>query len=342
MTKPFRQVRLGPWLPNSSSVTYNPQTHELITLRAENCLPNDIGTYDAIRTPTTAVDGLTSRVSLIGTDLDDIVAGTPQRVRYFRHANQHTIICVTDRGFYYLFYREGSTITRRFWEAVTQGTLPIVGGVNTSFAQLGSTVLVTVPTNDPDNANNRVSAIDLGSVGVVLQNSLGTPLHANVCSTFRYRGLVAGDLANPDRLYYSAINRPNYWLTTRSSGAGSIEMPGTGEFTGMISTQRSVVVFREASIIEVTYVGGRQVFSPQLIERSGTISTDSIVEVQGNIYFHGYDGFYVLPPGQLSIPISGEINEWFRDRVTLQLYKYIRAYWSRDLGLLFWSFRIYS
>jgi hypothetical protein len=117
-------------------------------------------------------------------------------------------------------------------------------------------------------------------------------------------------------VWWSAINDPQKFYepdyTTQSDFQHLRQTPGS--ITGFVGGEYGTI-FKPNSIYRMSYVGPPLVFSFHVLSlNQGTVYPRSIVSVDGDVYFLGNSGFYVLRGGLQLEPIGdGVITKMFLD-----------------------------
>lgn len=136
----------------------------------------------------------------------------------------------------------------------------------------------------------------------------------SLCREFLDRVYLAGDTANPDRLYYSST--PTAGAISWTSGNGNVDIEredGGGGITALAKVPNYLLVFKERSLKRFTQVSA----NPESLVNIGTPSQESVVEAAGLCaFFSGANyarGFYLTDGGR-PVPISHDrvknIKKW--------------------------------
>ena len=111
----------------------------------------------------------------------------------------------------------------------------------------------------------------------------------------------------PNRVQWSAIANPTgAWTASATTQADIQDLPGEGGWVMNIIGGEYGVVFRENSLVKMSYVGSPIIFQFDEVEgASGTPAGRSCVKFGrgNNIFYLGRDGFYIFD-GQQSTPIG--------------------------------------
>lgn len=150
---------------------------------------------------------------------------------------------------------------------------------------------------------------------------------------FRSRLWIAGNLTNPDRLFYSSNPTSTGSITWDTSSTGQwIDIsPSDGEnLTGLKRSKSYLLVFKPNHIYRVASITSTE---PDPVINVGTWSHRSIVDAKDGIYFHHPTGFFKYVDGgarEISLPIVDIVKN-----ITLANYSKITG-WS-DGDHLYWA-----
>lgn len=142
----------------------------------------------------------------------------------------------------------------------------------------------------------------------------------------------------PFRVRWSAIGNPYDWnfsIQTQSDfqdiiGGGSVQAVVGGE-AGTIMLQRS--------IWKMTYVGSPLVFQfDEIVKGKGCSIPESVIPVEGKIYFFSDDGFYSFDGGGLTPIGLGQVDKYFLDSVDMSQTEYMTVAVDPQEKLIYWSY----
>ncbi len=154
--------------------------------------------------------------------------------------------------------------------------------------------------------------------------TLSTIAGAPACTLLRpYKGrlYVAGDPANPKRFYGSGLNDFTNWNTALGAVLGDAEQFDQEPISGLATTGSSMLIFKEdaiqrwSGVTSLDFDLGRD--SEGVSRRVGCVAPDTLVEVEGIVYFLSDLGVWVASEGGVQ-PISEQIADvWFNARKDL-------------------------
>ncbi len=83
------------------------------------------------------------------------------------------------------------------------------------------------------------------------------------------------------------------WEITSSNTAGEFRLPGGNTIIAAVQTRGEILVFTDTDVYSMTYIGDNDVFQFQNLGTNvSTISSHSIIDVNGTIMWMGKDAFY--------------------------------------------------
>ena len=152
--------------------------------------------------------------------------------------------------------------------------------------------------------------------------------------TMMARVFVAGETANPDRLYFSSVsdvNKAIIWTPTTDY----IDInPNDGfDITALKRYSTTLLVFKKNYLYRVSGTGFSSSVDPDPVIGIGTHSQESVVEGKGGIYYHNPRGFFVYKGGYPE-EISKPIQDWV-DAITVANYSEVIG-WA-DGDHVYWS-----
>lgn len=255
------------------------------------------------------------------------------------------------RGAFYALKSDGSVITfagtatklyvlnntNFTWTDVSLGA-GSYGALGTTaqwqFAQTGSLVFAT-------HANVVLQVFDLSSA-TAFSNSLGSPPQAAYITVVGGFLVLSGLLSTPYRIIWSGLNSFNA-STSWTIGINSCDFQDFtdgGIVRGVAGGDQSGVVFQDQVIRSMAYVAGSPIIFQiaKIAEGIGLFAPYSIIRKNGNILFYATQGFHMISPGGLPVPIGKEkVDRTFLadlDASNLQLFtgaadpRSSRIYWS--------------
>ncbi len=177
----------------------------------------------------------------------------------------------------------------------------------------------------------------------------GSPPTAHTCAKVR-EFLVLGATSESSVEYYnrvrwSAFDDYDAW-TAGTNQSDFQDLPSSGQVRRIVGGEMGII-FQEDAVTRMTYIGTPTVFQFDLIEgAAGTPAGLSVVEDGTNIYYLGFDGFYNLKDGSVSVPIGrGKIDKWFFENMghaTITTYahiiKSVTGIYDKVSGCVIWAF----
>ena len=164
----------------------------------------------------------------------------------------------------------------------------------------------------------------LTSLAPTEADSVALPANgARYCATFDNRLWIDGGSVEGTRLYYSKQNKPDQFGANDYFEFG---MKQGGGIRGIRGFNNMLVVMRENAVDAVRRDGTGDLFVVPLMERIGSIATDTLTEVPGmGVLMLAHDGVYVVSggldtgPGMGYQKISKQIDRVFKrmNRVTM-------------------------
>ena len=153
--------------------------------------------------------------------------------------------------------------------------------------------------------------------------------------------------AQPQRVWWSAINDATNWPTPGSLTAAQVQsdyqdiLGDQGWCQGIVGNlgTADVAIFFERAIWRGIYVGSPAIFSFQPAEGvRGTPAPNSIVQIGAIVYYLGEDGFYSFD-GSNSTPIGSlKVDKWFYSNLNQQYRYKISGAVDPINKLVFWSY----
>lgn len=154
----------------------------------------------------------------------------------------------------------------------------------------------------------------------------------------------ATDGAVPYRVRWCAQGDPTDWTVSASTLADYNDMVGPGgDVTGIVGGEYGVI-FQEASITRMTFVGSPVVFQfDRVSDAIGCQIPGSIIDVGETIYFLSTHGFMALEQGTTLRPIGhGKVDNYVLDSLDATgTYLMSVAEWPQ-YGLIVWAYRTTS
>jgi len=167
------------------------------------------------------------------------------------------------------------------------------------FVKWGEQVIAT-------NYDNPIQVITMGGAAFSdLAVSAPRAKHIAVIRDFVIAGnLHDGTTAIPNGVQWSAINNETDWTPNAATQADYQYLQGNGGEVQAIVGGEYGVILQEYSIWRMTYVGSPLVFQFDEVETGkGTPSPYSVKAIGSNVFYLGWDGFYIFD-GSTSTNIS--------------------------------------
>ncbi len=308
MTTQAQTVPFGEWLPDLPA-HMNPGS-----LIAENVIPQ-IQSYRGINSLSSFTDALTAACvgTFWGQDDSNVV---------FNFAGDFTDLYRLDGG--------------DSWTSVNR----LVGGDyaadNWEFTKFGDRVIAA-------SKADLLQYYDLNS-STEFDDLPGSPPKAKTIATVR-DFVMLGDIdgLGPNFIQWCGFNNSELWTPSLATQADFQELFGRAGRVQRIVPGEFGVVFCEHSIFRVDYAGPPIVFQVDEVERKrGTPAPNSVAWTGNNVFYFGWDGFYVFDGAQ-SRPIShNRISKWFEANSAGDAFDTMRAAVDRLNRLVIWAFKTSS
>lgn len=167
------------------------------------------------------------------------------------------------------------------------------------------------------------------SLGRELEYDNGNPPPGRFATVYANRAFMAGDTANPNRLYYSKHEVPYSW---RSSVV--IEDKGGDKIVGLATLKTELLIFKQYATHVLTGIS-EDTFSVKELFPVGAYSHDSIVVAGDMCYFMSREGFYETD-GMSVRKISSPIDDYFNAENQWTL-KDTTAMYVPQMGAIYWN-----
>ncbi len=168
----------------------------------------------------------------------------------------------------------------------------------------------------------------------------GSPPKAKTIATVR-DFIMLGDIdgLGPSFIQWSGFNNSELWTPSLATQSDFQELFGRAGRVQRIVPGEFAVIFCEHSIFRADYAGPPIVFQVDEVERKrGTPAPNSVAWTGNNVFYFGWDGFYVFD-GVQSQPIShNRISKWFEANAAGDAYDTMRAAVDRLNRLVIWAF----
>jgi len=305
VTTQAQTVPFGEWTPDLPS-HMNPGA-----LIAENVIPQ-IQSYRSLNSLTSFTDALTA--ACVGTfwaqDDNNVV---------FNFAGDFTDLYRLDGG--------------DTWTSVNR----LVGGdyaaSNWEFTKFGDRVIAASIADD-------LQFYDLNT-DTEFDDLPGSPPKAKTIATVR-DFVMLGDIPSrgPNFIQWCGFNNSELWTPSLATQSDFQELFGRAGRVQKIVPGEFAVIFCEHSIFRADYAGPPIVFQVDEVERKrGTPAPNSVAWTGNNVFYFGWDGFYVFD-GIQSTPIShNRVSKWFEQNAGADALDSMRAAVDRINRLVIWAFK---
>lgn len=218
------------------------------------------------------------------------------------------------------------------WSDISGPSAPY-NATNWEFTKFGDRV-IAASIGDP------LQYFDLNSSSA-FADLAGSPPQAKTIATVR-DFVMLGDIDSrgPNFIQWSGFNNSEAWTPSLATQADFQELFGRAGRVQRIVPGEYGVIFCENSIYRADYIGPPTVFQIDEVERKrGTPAPNSVVWAGGNVFYFGWDGFYVFD-GQQSRSIShNRISRWFESNSASTEYASIRGAVDRLNRIIVWAFK---
>lgn len=218
------------------------------------------------------------------------------------------------------------------WQNVNGPSAPYSAD-NWDFTKFGQLVIAA-------NKNDPLQKWTLGS-STAFADLGGSPPQAARIATVRDFVMVGDiDTLGPNYVQWSGYNNAETWTPSLATQSDFQELFGRGGRVQRIVPGDFGVIFMEQSIFTAEYAGLPTIFQFDEVEtKRGTPAPNSVVWSGDNIWFYGWDNFYVLRGGRTE-PIShNRTSLWFRQNASETGLDSMRAAVDRRNRLVIWAFR---
>ena len=195
----------------------------------------------------------------------------------------------------------GVTVPLRLWNAHNYGQ-------NLIYGYRGGPIYYWDASNLPTNYSNR---------GVLLSNVAGASNVPNfqnellVSDTSRFvlvfgtNEIATPNVLDPLLIRWSDQENPLQWTPAITNQAGSIRLSSGSKIIAAISTKQEIVVFTDAAVYSMQYVGPPYVWNlSQLADNVSVMSPQSMCVVNNIVYWMGSDKFYMYSGRVETLPCA--------------------------------------
>jgi hypothetical protein len=137
---------------------------------------------------------------------------------------------------------------------------------------------------------------------------------------------------HPQRFQWAAEATDNVWITAPNNDAGSFDISESGDIgIGALPIQDDLVLYKEDSIIQITFIGGNEVFGRRYTVRGvGLLGPYAVVDIGGEHIFMSNDSFYRYSGGNVTDDIGLKINKSVYPMLNLARKHRIRAVYIHE------------
>ena len=165
----------------------------------------------------------------------------------------------------------------------------------------------------------------------------GSPPTCSYGAIGRDQVFLAGNSANQNRVYWSALNNAEGW-TVGTSQCDVQDLPDGGAVTGLAGGE-FVLAFQDEAIHMFEYVGSPLIWSRRKVSNSiGALCHGSIAQHGRNTFFYSRRGFYKFVDGEV-IPIGrNRVDRTFRTTYSVSdIQNNLRCTIDPERSLVIWS-----
>ena len=232
------------------------------------------------------------------------------------------------------FLDTSGTLQRREITARTSSTIDIAGAVVTvadnAIVSNGLTLEIyrskdtggTDPTafffvaeipNDPTTSNVYIDTTADASLGGQLVEPLtdrSPPPKGNYISAFRNQMIIAGDPENPNTVYYSDVDGPEYFPDDSNSFV--VQSESGSKINGIAPNNEVFAVFQDRGIHVLSGdIAENNIRVDQISNDIGCVAHATIVEVRGSLYFLDDTGPRKMIGGQVPSALGKAVDDDF-------------------------------
>lgn len=204
------------------------------------------------------------------------------------------------------------------WSDVSKsGTSPVYSLATDEtweFAKWGEKVIAVSGVNTA--ATNNIQVITLG--GSNFADLGGGPPQARHIAVVRDFVVVgntwdSSDGLVPNRVRWSAFQNEASWTVSAATQADFQDLLGRGGYVQRVTGGEYGVIFQEASIWRMSYVGSPLVWQfDEVLPGKGTPAPGSVTRYGDMVFFLSQDGFEVVTNGSTTVPIgANKIDRYF-------------------------------
>ena len=204
---------------------------------------------------------------------------------------------------------------------------------NWDFTKFGERIIATSDQAAPQK-------FDMGT-DVAFADLAGSPPNARYVATIR-DFIMLGNIPSlgPNYVQWCGFNNTEQWTPSIATQSDLQPLYGRGGKIQRIVPGEYGVIFMERSIFTAEYRGLPTIFQFDEIEKKrGTPAPNSVAWSGNNVWYYGWDGFYVLQGAQ-STPISANrVARWFNQNAASNALDSMRGAVDLVNRLVVWAFK---
>lgn len=149
---------------------------------------------------------------------------------------------------------------------------------------------------------------------------------------------IGGTSQNSLLVRWSDQNNPFDWTPTPTNTAGGQVLRVGSRIIGAVSTKDEVVIFTDAAVYSMRFIGPPDVFSFSLISQNVEIlSHKTAVDAASAVFFMGNDGFYVYGGGAVQ-PLECPVADYVYDDINMDQANKSFAAVDSKFSEIFWFY----
>ena len=149
---------------------------------------------------------------------------------------------------------------------------------------------------------------------------------------------LGGTTQNSLLVRWSDQNNPFDWTPTPVNTAGGQVLRVGSRIVGAVSTKDEVVIFTDAAVYSMRFIGPPDVFSFSLISQNVEIlSHKTAVDAASSVFFMGNDGFYVYGGGAVQ-PLECPVADYVYDDINMDQANKSFAAVDSKFSEIFWFY----
>jgi hypothetical protein len=222
------------------------------------------------------------------------------------------------------------------WIDVSKGATvysALSSGANWQFAQFNQTIMAT-------QANTVLQSYVLGSSSAFADLAGSPPQAANI-AIVNFFVVLTGLLSNPNRIQWSDLDG----ITTWTAGVGQSDyqdLPDGGNCHGISGGDAFGLIFQDSSIRSLIYAPGSGVVFDivRVSTQDSLFGAYSIINAGANTFYCSAQGFRMIQPGGVPIPIGKErVDRWFLANVDSSALGLLIGATDPAATRVYWAFK---